>query len=105
MAENNRDTESFALGLIVAAILYLLLRREFGKGRTTGMRASAGAGAVPGGCGCGGAAATKQPGQANSNTPLSIGNQSYNQPYASSSVIPVEWSSASGGSGASERVN
>lgn len=33
MAEQNggRDNDGFALGLIVAAILFLLLRREFGK--------------------------------------------------------------------------
>jgi len=38
MADNNRDTETFALGIIIAAIIFLLLRKEFEKH----------------GCGCGG---------------------------------------------------
>jgi hypothetical protein len=76
MAET-RETETFALGLIVAAILYLLLRREFGKGGQGGARAnlgagtSTGAGASGGGCGCSGTSSV--PTSANSNTPTPIG--------------------------------
>src|SRR5271170_7508680 len=54
MAEE-RSTEHFALGLIVAAILFLIFRREF-KNTLHGAAAElgGGAGASGRGCGCGG---------------------------------------------------
>lgn len=48
MADDNRNTENFALGIIIAAIIFLFLRREFEK--------------IKGGCGCGGG--TETPGDA-----------------------------------------
>lgn len=110
MAENNRDTESFALGLIVAAILYLLLRRELGKSSLSNAVRTitgAGTGKTSGGCGCGSASTS----QANSNVPIPIGGQSYNQPYPASTVAPreygpiVEFAFGGGNTGASEQVN
>lgn len=62
MAENNRDTENFALGLIVAAILYLLLHNQFSKlargGSGAGGAGGAGSGGAGGGSGAGGGAGT-----------------------------------------------
>jgi hypothetical protein len=101
MADSNRETETFALGLIVAAILYLIFRREFGKlglfggagangsgagalggagfgGGGAGGAGGAGNGSGGGGCGCGSGTPTTS--IAYSNTPTSIGGQSYGGP-------------------------
>lgn len=105
MAEE-RNSENFALGLIVAAIIYLLFRREFarlssggslfgGSGGKAGAGGAGGAGAGSGGggCGCGGAATS-----ANYNAPpISIGGQSLSSgpPYGGSSVGPSPGASGS----------
>ena len=101
MAENGNSTEGFALGLIVAAILFLLLRREFGKRGCTGGQApistvARGVNASGGGCGCGGSAGKGTPPA----TVVSIGGESYSPgtSYASASVVPhpfTEWGSGS----------
>jgi hypothetical protein len=73
MADSNKDTEHFALGLVIAAIIFLILRREFGKASALagnygghsgaarlgnldagGSGAQSAAGGSGGGCGCGG---------------------------------------------------
>jgi hypothetical protein len=102
MANSNRETETFALGLIVAAILYLIFRREFGKlglfggagangagagalggagfgGGGAGGAGGAGSGPGGGGCGCGGSGAPTNS-IAYTDTPTSIGGQSYGGP-------------------------
>jgi hypothetical protein len=91
MAENsreNRDTESFVLGLIVAAIIYLFFRREIAKllgaggGAVGGGKGSGGASAGNGSCGCSALAIA-----APTNPGISIGNESFNyEPFASSSI-------------------
>jgi hypothetical protein len=89
MAEN-RETETFALGLIVAAIVYFLFRRQLdavlgvgGRGNRPGASNGGGGGksSTGSGCGCGGgcdSAASKLP----TNPGISIGNQSYNSGQA-----------------------
>lgn len=114
MAET-RETETFALGLIVAAILYLLLRREFTKRGVSASGTRSGgttmaAKANAGGCGCGASSSsgTSQiPGVPNYSAPISLGNQSYNDnSYSGSSVktAPItEWG-AGGGSAYGEEA-
>jgi hypothetical protein len=105
----NKNTEAFALGLIVAALLYLLFRRELGAflgvgaggragagggrgigagGSGGGAGASGGAGAGGSGdCGCGGCERAL-PGPGNASV-TSLGGQSYSDnPYPGSSVGP-----------------
>jgi len=92
---DERNTENFALGLIVAAIIFLLLRRELtGKG-TSRSTAATQPNAVSSGCGgCGSSQASQiaaaggsHPGTASNVIP--IGGQSYsNAPFSSSSVTP-----------------
>lgn len=104
---DNKNTEAFALGLIVAALLYLLFRRELGAllgiGAGAGGRAGAGgygigaggsgggAGAGAGGsggCGCSGGCGKALPGLGNASV-TSIGGQSYSDsPYPGSTVGP-----------------
>jgi hypothetical protein len=98
MAED-RNTENFALGLIVAAIIYFIFRRQLDKALGVsstkgngGAGGGSGAGKSPsgscgGGCGgCGsGASLPENPG-------TSVGNQSYNSPneaFQSSTVAAV----------------
>jgi hypothetical protein len=64
MADENRSTEGFALGFIIAVIVYLLLRKEFEKKRcgcgggetgaiasgSASKRTDAGCGVCPDGC-------------------------------------------------------
>ncbi len=105
MAENDRSTESFALGIIVAAILWLLLSREFSKRAGAGGRGSNAPKFASGGCGCGGGAqvntSTGQEAQPPPSNPgISLGGQSLNQPghgFSSSSVGPTP-----GGSGGAQ---
>lgn len=82
MAEE-RNSENFALGIIVAALVFLLLSREFSRraqSRETGVTVSDNSPATPD-CGCGGARAR---------APISLGGQSYNSdPYAGSTVVSV----------------
>jgi hypothetical protein len=89
MAET-RETETFALGLIVAALLYLIFRREFarrgtGEKGTAGAAGASGAGAT-GSCGCGGGVKT------NTNASVTpIGGNSYGSPegaYPRSPILP-----------------
>jgi hypothetical protein len=76
----DRNTENFALGLIIAAILFLLWRREFGNKI---VRRDTGAGSAAR-CGCDGGP------QANAVNPgVSVGSESYNTlPFTASSVTP-----------------
>lgn len=98
-SDNNKNTESFALGLIVAVIVYLILRRELsrvnshgaaGNGQAGGGHGAAAASGGGGGCGCGGGGGSNggaEPGV----TPISIGGQSYSSTghsYGGSSVAP-----------------
>ena len=87
MAENNnRDTEHFVLGLIVAAIVFFLIRRELDK-KSGGMGGNGSAKSACGGCssGCAGLA-----GALPSNPGISIGNESFNyDSFAQSSVTPT----------------
>ena len=82
MAEN-RETETFALGLIIAAIVYFFFRRQLDSVLETGggggrSRASGGGGSTKGGgCGCGGGCGDRSTALP-SNPGVSIGNQSYN---------------------------
>jgi hypothetical protein len=110
MADSNsdRNTESFALGLIIAVIVYLILRRElgsrfglFGGGAVTGRGSGAGAGGAggaggffggggsgkSGGCGC---CTSSNANPLPTNPGISIGGQSLNPtPFGSSSVHQV----------------
>ena len=87
MAEE-RNTESFALGVIVAAIVFLLLRRELGK-HVTETETEAAQPAVST-CGCG-ASAVQETAQ---NPGVSIGGQSYSAaPFKQSSITPAKQSS------------
>jgi hypothetical protein len=88
--DNNENVQNFALGLIVAVVVFLLLKREFGHGATADRFGGGGGGESAsgggGGCGCGGGSGQGSRG------PISIGGQSYNDPgsgYAASSVIPL----------------
>jgi len=61
MAENNKDVESFALGLIIAAIVFLLFRRELERFFRSGCDCESGAGAGSGsGAGASGTAGCKK---------------------------------------------
>jgi hypothetical protein len=92
MAESDKSTENFALGIIVAVLLFLLFRAEWSRiSRALGFGAGAGAGANGGagagagtsggagasgggcGCGCGGGSGKIIP----FSSPISIGGQSY----------------------------
>lgn len=83
MAEE-RNTENFALGVIVAAIVFLLLRRELGKYVTeTETKAEQPAVST---CGCG-VSAVQETAQ---NPGTSIGGESYSVlPFKQSSVTPL----------------
>jgi hypothetical protein len=77
MADNNRDVESFALGLILAVLLYLVWTSRFwkrgGHGAFPNLSGSS-AGPGPnqaGGCGCGGGKVGNY-----SEAPISLGGQS-----------------------------
>ena len=91
MAEE-RNSENFALGIIVAAILFLLFRKEFGKGKTTETHETAQPAISA--CGCSGASAVQAP---PTNPGVSLGNQSYSAaPFQQSTVVPapkpkVQW--------------
>jgi hypothetical protein len=56
MADENRNTESFALGVIIAVIIFLLIRREFDKKRCScgngdgAVRGDGSSSSAPGGC-------------------------------------------------------
>jgi hypothetical protein len=98
-AEEGKNVESFALGLILAVLVYLLLNREFrklgfassrgraaeiGAGGAGGRGGNSSGGAGGGGCGClpcsGGAATPPNVPLFQSPTyepPISIGGQSY----------------------------
>lgn len=84
MAEN-RETETFALGLIIAAIVYFLFRGQLDKvlaggGNGGGSRSPAGGGGGKGsggGCGCGGGCGSASD-TLPTNPGISVGNQSYN---------------------------
>lgn len=82
MAEE-KNTESFALGLIVAAIVYFLLRREWGRisvaGRETSKNAPANATSVSAGASCcGGGSSSSGDKQAVAVNPgISLGGESY----------------------------
>lgn len=93
MADSNENVGGFALGLIVAAILFLFLRREIGMHAATaeagggaGGGKSANGGGVGagggGGCGCGGGGTGKI-------SVIPLGGQSYNEEasYSASSVV------------------
>lgn len=88
MAENgnrdNRDTEHFVLGLIVAVILYFILRREFGKMARDAANGKSTSGAM-GSCGCEtGDHLPENPG-------VSVGNQSYNyEAFGAATVTPAK---------------
>jgi hypothetical protein len=76
MAENDKSAENFALGVIVAVILYLILRREIGKlpMLTSGNRGGGltRAEKANGGCGCGSSSSATP-----SNPGISPGAQSF----------------------------
>jgi hypothetical protein len=96
--DENRNTETFVLGLIVAAIVYFLFRRQLdralgvssggnGGGNGTGSTKNGGGG----GCGCGGGCASQSI-MPPTNPGVSPGNQSYNSEagaFSESSVISV----------------
>jgi hypothetical protein len=83
MAEE-RNTENFALGLIVAAIVFLLLRREWGKGRETERGAEVQP--VLAAPSCCGVLIEQAP---STNPGVSIGGESYSLlPFKQSSVTP-----------------
>lgn len=79
MADENRNAEHFALGVILAVILYLILRKEFsrlstrGGGGNTHVSAPANPGKSDCGCGCGGGS---QP--TSTNPGITPGAQSFN---------------------------
>jgi hypothetical protein len=98
----NKNTEYFALGLIVAAIVYFLFRRQLertlgvsggggngaGSSKSNGGSSSGGGG---GGCSCSGGCAS-QASVPPSNPGVSLGGQSYNSKtgaFGESSVISV----------------
>lgn len=95
MAENdNRNVENFVLGMIVAAIIYFLFRREISKLNTGGNGKKNlldnGAPAKSSGCGCGGGDSLP------TNPGISLGNQSYNSTanaFGSSSVAAAPYQS------------
>lgn len=78
MADENRNAEHFFLGVILAVILYLILRKEFSKlsrggGGSTTISGPANPGKSDCGCGCAGG------GQATSSNPgITPGAQSFN---------------------------
>ncbi len=85
---DNKDVSNFALGLIVAAVLFLILRRELGNHAATPEMGFADGDSnrnTPsgGGCGCGGS------GGNGSGQVIPIGGQSYNKnsAYGGSSVV------------------
>jgi hypothetical protein len=81
MAEE-RNTENFALGLIVAAIVFLLFRREFGK-RTEHKPEAQPIITAPSCCG----AVIEQ--ATSTNPGVSVGGESYSLlPFKQSSVTP-----------------
>lgn len=72
--------EGFALGIIVAALVYLLFKREFESKRHHHGAAPNGVSprgdfGTGGGCGCNGGA--KAPGASSGTSPVSIGGNSY----------------------------
>lgn len=78
-----RNTENFALGLIVAAIVFLLFRREFGKRMERGAEKQPIA-AAPSCCG------TLIEQAPSTNPGVSIGGESYSiLPFKQSSVTPL----------------
>lgn len=95
MAEENRNTENFVLGLIVAAIVYFFFLRHSGglgatNGRNKGTSANGGGTTHSGSpCACNDTCAglaTALP----DNPGVSVGNQSYNSgidAFGSSSVV------------------
>jgi hypothetical protein len=111
---DNKNTEYFALGLIVAALVYLIFRRELGAflgigagangraglgggagvgaGGAGGVGAGAGAGGAGGsggGCGCGGGCGKSTVSTPGNTSVTSIGGQSYSDsPYPGSTVGP-----------------
>jgi len=84
---NSDGLEKFALGMIVAVIVFLLLRREFGKhaatpnGSISLETGSRGTTKSTGGCGCGGQGKAEV---------IPIGGESYTATgsYGASSVTP-----------------
>ena len=85
MAEE-RNTESFALGVIVAVIIFLLLRREFARrevsaGASATDQAVSTASTTKGGCGCSGGKGSSK------SAVIAIGGQSYGtQPFTGSNA-------------------
>lgn len=71
MADDNRNTEHFALGIIIAAIIFLFLRRELGKRCRCGGSSTANAGGAGGG-GNGGSGCTTCPDGCNANTGVEL---------------------------------
>jgi hypothetical protein len=101
MAENdNRNTENFVLGLIVAAIVYFFFLRNGAGGILNATRGGAGNGATSNGatksC-CGGCTDASQ---LPSNPGVSLGNESFNSgadAFGSSSVAAVPQKPRPGG--------
>ena len=83
---DERNTENFALGLIVAAILFLLFRKQLMK--LEGGKTSAEENIPLSSCGCGAGGGTQEPAQ---NPGVSIGGESYSTgiPFRQSSVVPA----------------
>lgn len=80
----DKSVQNFALGIIVAIVVFLLLRKEFGKHAATSESGIGGGdnyGGGAGGCGCGTAAS-------NNRQPIPIGGQSLakSTSYGGSSV-------------------
>jgi hypothetical protein len=77
MADENRNAEHFFLGVILAVILYLILRKEFSKlsnrggGGSTNVSSPTNPGKSDCGCGCGSQATSSNPG-------ITPGAQSFN---------------------------
>jgi hypothetical protein len=66
MAENDRSVEHFFLGVIIAVVLFLVIRKEFGKfsasrGGGGGTASVDNGGGGGGGCGCSGGAGAALP--------------------------------------------
>lgn len=115
MAEE-RNTENFALGLIVAAIVFLLFRREFSKFSSGSAKGGAGgAGGVKpsgGSCGCSGASSGSSGKQAFPDNPgispgavLGDANMPPSSGRAASSGPITEYAWSGSGSGAYSSVN